>query len=94
MTQYSNLNVKLSNAQLNKLKPEIKNGAELTLNLPSNMIGDFNDETNFPDKLFLTDTQVSKLCKTLANNLSANIKLSKIQLSKLRINKIKQLFKI
>ena len=27
------------------------------------MIGDFNDETNFPHKLLLTDRQVLRLCK-------------------------------
>ena len=31
MTQYSTLNVKLSNSQLNKLKSDIKNGTEITL---------------------------------------------------------------
>ena len=36
MTKYNLLNVKLSNLQLNKLKPEIKNGTEVTLNLSSN----------------------------------------------------------
>ena len=30
MTQYSMLNVKLSNSQLNKLKSGIKNGTEVT----------------------------------------------------------------
>ena len=30
MTQYSTLNVKLSNSQLNKLKSRIKNGTEVT----------------------------------------------------------------
>ena len=38
------------------------------------------DKTNFPNKLLLTDTQVSRLCKNCTNNSSANIKLSKIQL--------------
>ena len=37
MTQYNTLNVKLSNSQLNKLG--IKNGTEVTLNIPSNVIG-------------------------------------------------------
>ena len=60
MTQCSSVNVKLSNSQLNKLKSEIKNETEVTLKLPSNMIGDSNDETNFPHKLLLTDRQVSK----------------------------------
>ena len=51
MTQYSISNVKLSNSQLNKLKSGIKNVAEVTLNLSSNVIGNSNDETNFPHKL-------------------------------------------
>ena len=29
MTQYNSLNVKLSNSQLNKLKPAIKNGTDV-----------------------------------------------------------------
>ena len=38
MTQYNSLNVKLSNSQLNKLKPAIKNETEVVLRLSSNMI--------------------------------------------------------
>ena len=59
------------------------NCTEVTLNLSSNVTGDSDDRTNFPLKLLLTDTQVSKLCKDFANNLLANIKLSKTQLSKM-----------
>ena len=33
MAQYNTLNVKLSNSQLNKLEPGIRNGTEVTLNL-------------------------------------------------------------
>ena len=47
------------------------------------MIGNSDDETNFPHKLLLTNRQIQSLCKAFANNLSANIKLSKIQLSKI-----------
>ena len=36
-----------------------------------------NDETNFPHKLLLTNTQGSKLRKAFANGLPANIKLAK-----------------
>ena len=43
--------------------------------ISSNVIGDSNDENNFPHKLLLTNTQVSKLCKSFAINSSANIKL-------------------
>ena len=72
MTNYNTLNVKLSKSQLNKLKSGIKKGIQVTLNLSSNVVGDSNDETNFPHKL-LTDTQVSKICKAFANGLSVNI---------------------
>ena len=47
MTQYNTLNVKLSDSQLNKLKSGIKNGAEVTLKISSNIIGDSNDEKKF-----------------------------------------------
>ena len=47
------------------------------------MIGNSDDETNFPNKLFLTNTQVANLCKACASYLSANIKLSRTQLSKM-----------
>ena len=52
MTQNSTLNVKLSNSQLNELKSGIKNGTAITLILSSNVIGNSNDETNFPYRLF------------------------------------------
>ena len=83
MTQYNTLNVELSNSQLNKLKSAIKNGTRVTLDLSSNIIGDSNDENNFPHKLFLSNTQVSRLRKAFANNSSANVKLSKTQLHKI-----------
>ena len=54
ITQYSTLNVKLSNLQLTKLKPGIKNGTEVALNLSSNVIDNSNNETNFLYKLLLT----------------------------------------
>ena len=83
MTQYNTLNVKLSNSQLNMLKSAIKTGTEVTLNLSSNIVGDSDDANNFPRKLLLTNTQVSRLRKAFANNSSANIKLSKTQLHKI-----------
>ena len=83
MTQYNTLNVKLSISQLNKLKSATKNGAEVTLNLSSNLIGNSNDEIYFLHKLLLTDTQVSKIRKAFANGSSANIKVSKTQLCKM-----------
>ena len=47
------------------------------------MIGDYNDETNFPHKLLLTDRQVSNIRKAFANHSSIEIKFSKTQLSKM-----------
>ena len=81
MTQYNSLNVKLSNSQLNKLKPAIKNETEVVLRFFSYMIGD--NETNFSHKLLLTNRQVENLRRAFANHLSADIKLSKTQLSKM-----------
>ena len=65
MTQYNSLNVKLSNSQLNKLKSAIKNKTEVVLRLSSNMIGNFNGETNFPHRLSLSDRQVANFVKLL-----------------------------
>ena len=61
----------------------MKNATEVTLKLPSITVGDSNDETNFFQKLFLTERQVSNLCIALVNNSLANIKLSKTELSKI-----------
>ena len=46
------------------------------------MIGDYNDQTNFPKNFFLTDRQILRPHKAFSNNLSANINLSKTQMSK------------
>ena len=45
MTQYSTLNMKLSNLQLNKLIG-IENGTEVTLKNASIIVGDSNDDNN------------------------------------------------
>ena len=63
MTKCNSLNVELSNLQLNKLKSAIKNETEVVLRLSSNIICNSDDENN----------------KDFANNLSANIKLSRTQ---------------
>ena len=74
MTQYKGLNVKLSNSQLNKVKSAIRVETEIVLRLTSNMIGNSNDETNFPHELLLTNTQIANV---------HDIKLSKTQISKM-----------
>ena len=83
MTQYNSLNVKLSNSQLNKLKSAIKNETDVVLRLPSNIIGNSGDNTNFPHELLLTNRQVENLRKAFANHLSTDITLSKTRLSKM-----------
>ena len=83
MTLCDTLNVNLSNSQPTKLKSGMKNGTEVTLKISSNVVGDSNDENDFPHKLLITNTQVSKLRKAFANGSSANIKLSKTQLHKI-----------
>ena len=55
----------------------------MILRLSSNMIGNSNDETNFPHKLLLTNRQVANLRKVFPNYLSTDIKLSKTQLSRM-----------
>ena len=47
------------------------------------MVGDSNDNTNFPHELLLTNRQVANICKAFAKNMSTDIKLSKTQLSKM-----------
>ena len=83
MTQYNSLNVKLSNSQLNKLKSSIKNETNVVLRISSKMVGDSNDNTNFPHELLLTNRQVANIRKSFANHSSTDIKLSKTQLSKM-----------
>ena len=50
------------------------------MKISSKVVGDSNDENNFPHKLLLTNTQVSKLRKNLsesfANGSSANMRLT------------------
>ena len=83
MAQYNSLNVKLSNSQLSKLKSAIKNETDVVLRLSSNMVGNSNDNTNFPHELLLTNRQVENIRKAFAKNTSTDIKLSKTQLSKM-----------
>ena len=83
MTQYNKVNVKLLTFQLNKLKSLIKNENDVVIRVSPSMIGDFNDKTNFPHELLLTNRQAFSIRKAFANNLSVDIKFSKAQLSKM-----------
>ena len=48
----------MSNSQLKKIKSGIKNNTKVTLNNLSNLIGNFNDESNVPHEVLLTNIQV------------------------------------
>ena len=78
MTQNNSLNVKLSNSQLSKL-----NEKDVVLRISSNMVGNSNDNTNFPHELLLTNRQVENIRKAFVKNTSTDTKLSKTQLSKM-----------
>ena len=78
MTQYNTSNLKLSNLQPDNLKLGIKNLTEVTSKTSSNVFSGSDNETNFPQKLLLTNTQVSSLRNAFANGSSANIKLSNL----------------
>ena len=74
MTQYSSLNVKLSNSQLNKLKSALKNETDVVLRLSSNIIGD--NETNFPHNLLLTNRRVTNLLQIIYHLILSYQKLN------------------
>ena len=65
MAPYNDLNVKLSNSQLNRLKSAIKNETEIVLRLSSNMIGNSDNEITFPHKLLLTNKKLKIFVKLL-----------------------------
>ena len=48
------------------------------------MIGNSDNQANFPHKLLLTNRQVANLCKAFANHTSTNIKLPKAQSTKMQ----------
>ena len=78
------MNVKLSNSQLDKLKSAIKNGTDDVLRLSSNIVGNSDDEANFPHKLLLTNRQTLSLRTAFNNHTSADIKFSKPQVTKIQ----------
>ena len=47
------------------------------------MVGNSDDETNFPHKLLLTNRHVANLRRAFAKHISTDIELSKTQLSKM-----------
>ena len=78
MVEYTKINCKLTNVQLNKLKKAVKSNEGATLRLG---IKNFN-KGELPHELLFT-RQNAKLCNAINNNLATDIKLSKAHIKKL-----------
>ena len=76
MVEYTKINCKLTNVQINKLKKTVKSNERATLRLG---IKNFNKD-ELPHELLLTTRQNTKLRNDINNNLATNIKLSKVQI--------------
>ena len=74
MVEYTKINCKLINVQLNKLKKAVKSNEGTSLRLG---IKNFNKD-EFPHELLLTTWQNTKLRNAINNNLATDIKLSKL----------------
>ena len=79
MVEYSEINCKLTNVQLNKLKKAAKSNEGATLRLG---IKNFN-KNEHPHELLLTTRQNTKLRNAISNNSTTDIKLSKAQIKKI-----------
>ena len=78
MVEYSKVNVKLSDTQLKKLKTAVKNKTGTTLRISLKI---FNGKDSLHE-LLLTTRQKAKLKNALNNNMSTDLKLSKVQIFK------------
>ena len=74
MVEYSRVDVKMTDAQLKKQKTYVKNKAGTTLRMNSKML----DGNDLPHELLLTTRQKTKLKNAFCNNMSTDLKLSKI----------------
>ena len=81
MVEYSKVDCKLTNVQLNKLKKAVKSNKGASLRLS---IKNFNKH-ELPDELLLTTRQHNKVRNGLNNNSATYIKLSKAQIKKVAI---------
>ena len=79
MVEYSKINCKLTNVQLNNFKKPAKSNEGATLRLG---IKNFNKD-ELRHELLLTTRQNTKLRNAINNNLAIDIKLSKTQIKKL-----------
>ena len=73
MVQFTEVNVKLSDSQIKKLKDSVKDNTGITLRINLKMF----DKNDSPHKLLLTTRQKTKLRNAFNNNMSADLKPSK-----------------
>ena len=79
MFKYSKVNVTLSDTQLKKLKITVKNNAGTTLRMSFKLF----DGNDLPHELLLTTRPRTMLRNAFNNNMSTDMKLSKVQISKI-----------
>ena len=79
MVEHSEINCKLTNVQLNKLKKAVKSNEGATLRLG---VRNFDKDERLHE-LLLTTRQNTKLRNALNNNSATDIKLSKAQIKKI-----------
>ena len=79
MVEYSKMNCKLTNVQLDKLKKAVKSNEKAILRLN---IKNFNKDKT-PHELLLTTRQSTKLRNAINNNSAIDVKLSKAQIKEL-----------
>ena len=79
MVEYTKINYKLTNVQLNKLKKAVQSNEGASLRLG---IKNFNKD-ELPHELLLTTRQNTKLRNAINTNLATDIKLSKAQIKRL-----------
>ena len=73
------MNVKLTDTQLKNVKTAVKNKTGTTIRMSLKML----DGNNLPHELLLTRTQKTMLRNAFNNNMSTDLKLSKVQISKI-----------
>ena len=79
MAEHSEMNVKLADTQLKKLKTAVKDKTGTILRISLKMF----DGNDLPHELLLTTRQKTKLRNAFNNNMSTDLKLSKAQISKI-----------
>ena len=79
MVEYTEINVKLTDAQLKKQKTAVEDKTGTTLRISLKM---FN-ENDLPHELLLKTRQKTKLRNAFTNNMSTDFKLSRAQISKI-----------